>query len=172
MKTLILRGKYEENIMIRHPFSRFFLLTVLLLGFSGGLLTTTVHAANEGTFTTILKKSYEASCGDVEGLRDYYLPEAEIIHNGKQTTLKQTIEKLSRTLATMKGLSCDYKPRVQGSYIGDDFAFMTLRESIFISAEEIDRQEILQICTYIFLKKDGRWMITHDHCSEIDGQTV
>ena len=158
--------------MMRHPLIRFFLLYILPFGLVGCLLTTTVIAANEETFTTILEKSYEASCGNVEGLRDYYLPEAEIIHNGKQTTLKQTIEELGGNLANMKGLSCSYEPRVQGSYIGDDFAFMTLRESIFISAEEIDRLEILQICTYIFLKKDDRWMITHDHCSEIDGQTV
>ncbi|HEY5649034.1 MAG TPA: nuclear transport factor 2 family protein [Nitrospiria bacterium] len=158
--------------MKNRAISRFLLLYALPFTLTSAFLITGVPAANEDTFITVLEKSYEASCGNVEGLRDYYLPEAEIIHDGKQTTLKQTIEDLTKTLTVMKGLACEYKPRVQGSYIGDDFAFLTLRESIFISADEVDEVEILQICTYIFLKKDDRWMITHDHCSEIDGQTV
>lgn len=151
---------------------RFIIRSAPALVITWNLVIPGAMAENEETFVKILEKSYKASCEDVEGLRDYYLPEAEIIHNGRQKTLSETIDQLSTTLGGMKGLACGYKPRVQGSYITEDFAFMTLRETVQLKADEIQDIEIQQICTYIFLKKKGKWMITHDHCSEIEGQTV
>ncbi len=130
------------------------------------------RAANEETFTKILALSYKASCDDADDLRKYYLPEAEIIHDGRQTTLSETIEEVKRSLGGITGLACGYTPRVQGSYIEEEFAFLTLAETIHIEAEDLNAIEIRQLCTYIFLKKNGKWMITHDHCSEVEGQTV
>ncbi len=127
-------------------------------------------AEKEEPFLKVLEGAYEVSCGNVDRLVDYYLEDAEIIHDGRQTTLRETITELKRSLGTMKDLQCVYQPKVRGIRIGGEIAYLVVRETLRMSSESMGEQAFQQVCTYVFLKVGSKWMIGHDHCSTIPGE--
>jgi ketosteroid isomerase-like protein len=126
----------------------------------------------EGVFVQILEKAYAASCGDADLLREYYLEDAEIIHEGRQATLTEMIDELKKSMTSLTRLACGYNPQVKASRIEERFAYLVVRESISLEADEIGRKEIHQICTYVFSKTRAGWKIAHDHCSTVPGMTT
>lgn len=126
----------------------------------------------EEVFINVLKGAYQASCDDIDRLRDYYLSDAEIVHDGHQTTLTETINELKRSLGPFKDLTCVYQPKVRASRIRAEIAYLVVRETIRISSPTLGEEESRQVCTYIFLKEGSQWKIAHDHCSTIPGETV
>ena len=127
---------------------------------------------DESAFLKVLVGAYYVSCFDVESLRDYYLKDAEIINNGRQVTLDDTIKELKESISTLSDLKCSYKPKIRSSRIEKKIAYIVVRETIELSAQEIGEQRIQQLCTYIFSKKRSKWKIAHDHCSSIPGMAV
>ena len=127
----------------------------------------------EAALLNILQAAYEASCKDADRVRDYYLADAEIINDGRLTTLDETINELKRSLGSLKDLTCSYRPKVRTSRIGDSISYLVVRETIRLSAHGTGEQRMEQVCTYVFLKKDGsRWKIAVDHCSSVPGETA
>jgi ketosteroid isomerase-like protein len=129
-------------------------------------------ADDDKVFLTILNKAYQASCNDIESLRDYYLSDAEIINDGRQMTLDEIIKELKQSTASLTGLVCIYEPKVRASRKTAQFAYIVVRETIRLSAHEMEEQEIQQLCTYVFSKKESGWKIVHDHCSSVPGLMV
>lgn len=123
-------------------------------------------------FLKILRMAYQVSCRDVESLKDYYFQDAEIIHNGRQVTLDETIKELEQSLSSMTELNCHYQPKVRASRHGEKMTYLVVRETIRFSAHEMDSVLLQQICTYVFLKQQSDWKISHDHCSSVPGMTV
>ena len=129
-------------------------------------------AGDEAAFLLLLEAAYEASCDNAERLRDYYLPDAEIVHDGRQTNLEDTINELNRAMGSVEGLTCVYEPKVRSSRIYAEIAYLVIREVIWLSAHSMEDQKVQQICTYVFIKKGPGWKIGHDHCSTIRGEAV
>ena len=123
----------------------------------------------EEVFLKILDAAYQASCSNVELLRDYYLSDAEIIHDGRQLTLDEIIKELKQSISSSSGLTCIYKPMVRASRTDDRFAYLVIRETLILDAPEMGRREIQQLCTYVFSRAGSGWRIAHDHCSSIPG---
>ena len=123
-------------------------------------------------FLKILNSAYQVSCQDVEALRNFYFKDAEIIHNGRQITLEETIKELEKSVSSMKDLSCHYQPKVRARRHGKKMTYLVVRETIRLSAPEMDEILVQQICTYIFRKNGSDWKITHDHCSSVPGLAV
>ena len=123
----------------------------------------------DDVFLRILAAAYQASCSNAEWLHDYYLSDAEIIHDGRQLTLDETIKELKQSIAPLSGLTCVYQPKVRASRTDDRFAYLVVRETLILEAHETGKKEIQQICTYVFSRTGSRWMIAHDHCSTIPG---
>lgn len=128
-----------------------------------------LSAEKEDIFLKILAAAYQASCSNAELLHDYYLSDAEIIHDGRQLTLDETIKELKQSIAPLSGLTCVYQPKVRASRIDERLAYLVVRETLILEAHETGKKEIQQICTYVFLRTGSRWMIAHDHCSSIPG---
>ncbi|MBI3609566.1 MAG: nuclear transport factor 2 family protein [Nitrospirae bacterium] len=129
-------------------------------------------AEKEEVFLKVLDAAYQVSCNDADRLRDYYLANAEIISDGLQSTLDETIKELKQSMNPLPGLTCSYQPKVRASRIGPEMAYLVVRESIRLSVHEKGEQRIEQLCTYVFLKDGSRWKIAHDHCSMVQGETV
>lgn len=123
-------------------------------------------------FLKILHMAYQVSCQDAESLKDYYFQDAEIIHDGRQMTLNETIQELERTVSSVTELSCHYQPKIRASRHGKKMAYLVVRETIRFTAHEMDSVLLQQICTYVFLKKQSNWKISHDHCSSISGMSI
>ena len=123
-------------------------------------------------FLKILHMAYKVSCQDAGSLKDYYFQDAEIIHDGRQMTLDETIKELEKTVFSVTELSCHYQPKVRASRHGEKMAYLVVRETIRLTAYEMDSVLLQQICTYVFLKKRADWKISHDHCSSIPGMAV
>ena len=123
-------------------------------------------------FLTILNNAYQASCNNIELLRRYYLSDAEIINDGRQLTLDEIIKELKQSTASLTGLICTYEPKVRASRKTAQLAYIVVRETIRLSAHEMEEQEIQQLCTYVFSKTESGWKISHDHCSSVPGLTV
>lgn len=126
----------------------------------------------EEIFLNVLKAAYDASCNDVDRLRDYYRADAEIIHDGRQSTTEETIKDLEGSLASTPNLTCSYQPRVRSLRVSGDLAYLVVRETIRISSQETGSRDLQQICSYVFLREGGRWKIAVDHCSSVEGETV
>ncbi|MBI3994929.1 MAG: nuclear transport factor 2 family protein [Nitrospirae bacterium] len=126
----------------------------------------------DGLLVKILEDSYQASCNDVDRLRDYYRPDAQIIHDGRQTTLDETIKEIKESIRPLQDLRCTYQPRVKTSRIGAEIAYLIVRETIRLAARSVEPRDIHQICSYIFVRDGSRWKIVTDHCSTIPGETV
>ena len=152
-------------------------MTFLILGV---ILFPTTYSPGAGektknpdrVFVDILKAAYRVSCDDVERLRDYYLPEADIVHDGRQTSLDETIDELRRAMDSSGDLSCAYTPRVRTQRVENKLAYLLVRESLRISSPSMGDQRIEQLCTYIFLNGNSRWKIALDHCSTIRGSVA
>ena len=127
---------------------------------------------SDNKFVNILKTVYQISCGDTELLRDYYLPEADIIHDGRQVSLDDTIDELRRMKDSAGDLNCAYKPRVRKHRVDHETAYLFVRESIKISSHSMGEQRFEQLCTYIFHYEDFRWKIALDHCSTVPGSVA
>ena len=123
-------------------------------------------------FRNILEGAYRVSCGEFESLRDYYVEEAEIINNGLQMTLDETVDELRGSLSSVMGLSCSYSPKIRVHHVSGDLAYAVVRESIRLTASEIGERQIEQLCTYIFSRSKKGWKIAHDHCSSVPGLSV
>jgi ketosteroid isomerase-like protein len=129
-------------------------------------------AEKDKPFVEILEGAYRVSCDNVDRLSDYYRSDAQIIHDGRQTTLDETIKEIKESIRPLENLRCTYQPRVRASRISGDMAYLIVRETIHLSAGATEPQEIEQICSYIFMKDGSRWKIVVDHCSTIPGETV
>jgi len=127
---------------------------------------------NEKTFVEILEGAYKVSCNDVDRLRDFYRSDAQIVHDGRQTTLDVTIQEIKESIRPLENLRCAYQPRVRTSRVGGEMAYLIVRETIFLSSGTTEPQEIEQICSYIFMKDGSRWKIVVDHCSSVPGETI
>ena len=132
-----------------------------------------IHAAESfDPFLKVLSAAYDVSCGDVDRLGDYYRSDAEIVHDGRITTLVETIKELKQTKESLPGLACDYRPNVRAGRIGAEIAYLLVRETIHISSKSSESRRYDQVCTYVFTKNGARWMIAHDHCSSIQGEMI
>lgn len=129
-------------------------------------------AEKDAVFVKILEGAYQASCDDVDRLRDYYRSDAQIIHDGRLTTLDETIKEIKESIRPLQNLRCTYQPRVRTSRISGEMAYLVVRETIRLSTGATEPQEIEQICSYIFMKDGSRWKIVLDHCSTVPGATV
>ena len=129
-------------------------------------------AEKDGLFVKILEGAYQASCDDVDRLRDYYRSDAQIIHDGRQTTLDETIQEIKESIRPLQNLHCTYQPRVKTSRISAEIVYLIVRETIHLSAGDSEPQAIEQICSYIFMKGGSRWKIVLDHCSTVPGETA
>ena len=145
------------------------LISILCLTVNAG---SAAALGEEKAFLEILRGAYDVSCTDASRLRDYYREDAEIIHDGRKSTLDETIAELKSTLSSLGEITCVYQPRIQSSRIGHDIVYLVVRETIIISSEVFGKDHIQQICTYIFLKESEGWLIAHDHCSTIQGEIV
>lgn len=150
----------------------FVILSASLMIGLGALRATEPEDSRDQPYLKILKGSYDVSCKNVEALRGYYLEDAEIINNGRQVSLDDTIQELKQSLSSLKSLKCTYEPTVRARRIGKDLAYLVVREIIRLSSEEAGEQQIDQLCTYIFLKTEVGWKIAHDHCSSVPGLSV
>lgn len=147
-------------------------LTMLLLFASGRPQAAEAPNDSREAFLKILDSAYEASCGEVDRLRKYYLADAEIINDGRQVTLDETIKELKQSMVSLQGLTCGYEPRVRSTRVSGDLAYVVVRETIRLAAQEMAEQRIQQVCTYVFSRKDAQWWIAHDHCSSVQGDTA
>lgn len=147
-------------------------IAALLIGQNGVRASEETAGKDEAAFIDILNGAYRVSCDDVSLLRKYYLEDAEIINNGRQVTLDETINELQDSISAVKNLQCSYQPKLRSMRIDKTLAYVVVRETISLSAPEFGDQKIEQLCTYIFLKKDKIWMIAHDHCSSVPGMAV
>jgi ketosteroid isomerase-like protein len=147
-------------------------LAVLFLVGLGALRATEPAVGQDEPFLKILEGSYDVSCKNVEALRGYYLEDAEIINNGRQVTLEDTIKELKQSLSSLKSLECSYEPTVRARRISKDMAYLVVREIIRLSSEEAGEQQIDQLCTYVFMKTEVGWKISHDHCSSVPGLSI
>jgi len=129
-------------------------------------------AEKDKPFVEVLEGAYRVSCDDVDRLRDYYRSDAQIVHDGRLTTLDETIKEIKESLQPLKNLRCTYQPRVRASRISGEMAYLLVRETIRLKAGELEPQEIEQICSYIFMKDGSRWKIILDHCTTVPGETV
>jgi ketosteroid isomerase-like protein len=129
-------------------------------------------AEKDKPFVEILEGAYRVSCDNVDRLRDYYRSDAQIIHDGRQTTLDETIKEIKESIRPLENLRCTYQPRVRASRITAEIAYLIVRETIHLSAGTTEPQEIEQICSYIFMKDGSRWKIAVDHCSTVPGETI
>ena len=152
-------------------FTILFTALCLLLG-ERPLAAVEQPAEKDGLFVKILEGAYQASCDDVDRLRDFYRSDAQIIHDGRQTTLDETIKEIKESIRPLQNLHCTYQPRVKTSRISAEIAYLIVRETIRLSAGAREPQEVEQICSYIFMKNGSRWKIVLDHCSTVPGETV
>ncbi|HUK55728.1 MAG TPA: nuclear transport factor 2 family protein [Nitrospiria bacterium] len=129
-------------------------------------------ASKDAAFVKILEGAYQASCDNVDRLHDYYRADAQIIHDGRLTTLDETIKEIKESIQPLQDLHCSYQPRVRGSRISGDMAYLVVHESIRLKAGSVEPEEIEQICNYVFLKEGSQWKIAVDHCSTIPGEAV
>jgi hypothetical protein len=142
---------------------------LLIFSFDRSSRTAVGAEAGEEVFLKILDAAYQASCGNIELLKDYYLPDAEIIHDGRQMTLEDTIKELKQSMESLENLNCSYKPKVRASRMEERMAYLVVRESLILEADEMGKRMIQQVCTYVFIKKGTTWRIANDHCSTIPG---
>ncbi|MBI3812005.1 MAG: nuclear transport factor 2 family protein [Nitrospirae bacterium] len=129
-------------------------------------------AEKDKPFVEILEGAYRVSCDNVARLSDYYRSDAQIIHDGRLTTLDETIKEIKESIRPLKDLHCTYQPRVRTSRISGDMAYLLVRETIRLAAGDLEPQEIQQICSYVFVKDGSRWKIILDHCTTVPGETV
>jgi len=127
---------------------------------------------NEKPFVEVLEKAYQASCDNADLLHNYYRPDAQIIHDGRQTTLNETIKEIKESIQPLQNLHCAYQPRVRTTRISGDMAYIVVRETLRLTASSMEPQQMEQLCSYIFLKDGSTWKIILDHCSTIPGETV
>jgi len=138
----------------------------------GALQAAESNTEKDAPFVKILEGAYQASCDDVDRLHDYYRADAQIIHDGRLTTLDETIKEIKESIRPLQGLHCSYQPRVRSSRVGGEMAYVIVHESIRLSAGTVEPQQIEQICNYVFLKEGSQWKIAVDHCSSIPGEAV
>lgn len=159
--------------MLHLKMGRAVLISMLCLTLeSGALAATESTAEKDKPFVEILEGAYRVSCDDVDRLRDYYRSDAQIVHDGRQTTLDETIKEIKESIQPLQNLRCTYQPRVRASRISGDMAYLLVRETIHLKAGDLEPQEMEQICSYIFIKDGSRWKIILDHCTTVPGETV
>ncbi|MBI3597494.1 MAG: nuclear transport factor 2 family protein [Nitrospirae bacterium] len=168
------KANFKKEIPV--PYSKIgrwilFIALCILIGESP-LRAAESDAPKDATFVKILEGAYHASCDDVDRLRDYYRADAQIIHDGRLTTLNETIKEIKESIRPLQGLHCSYQPRVRGTRISGEMAYLIVHESIRLSAGAVEPQQIEQICNYVFLKEGSQWKIAVDHCSTIPGEAV
>ncbi|HTN44679.1 MAG TPA: nuclear transport factor 2 family protein [Nitrospiria bacterium] len=171
----------RERMIVRKdkpvPLSKFgqwvlILMACWIIGGGGPLQAAESNAEKDTAFVKILEGAYQASCDDVDRLHDYYRSDAQIIHDGRVTTLDETIKEIKESIRPLQNLHCSYQPRVRGSRISGDMGYLVVHESIRLSAGSVEPQQIEQICNYVFLKEGSQWKIAVDHCSTIPGESV
>lgn len=138
----------------------------------GALQAAESSMGTEKPFVDVLEKAYQASCDDVDRLHDFYRSDAQIIHDGRQTTLDETIKEIKESIRPLQNLRCTYHPRVRTTRVGGEMAYVVVRETLRLTAKTMEPQEIEQICSYIFIKDGSTWKIILDHCSTVPGETV
>jgi ketosteroid isomerase-like protein len=138
----------------------------------GALQAAEPSMGNEKPFVEVLEKAYQASCNDADRLHDYYRSDAQIIHDGRQTTLDETIKEIKESTRPLQNLRCAYHPRVRTTRISGEMAYVVVRETLRLTANAMEPQDIEQICSYIFMKDGSAWKIILDHCSTVPGETV
>lgn len=151
---------------------RILIVLVCLTVGEGALLAAESTAEKDKPFVEILDGAYRVSCDDVDHLSNYYRSDAQIIHDGRQTTLDETIKEIKQSMRPLQNLHCTYQPRVRASRITGEMAYLVVRETIRLTANSVEPQEIEQICSYIFIKDKSRWKIILDHCTTIPGESV
>ena len=159
-------------MLFRKVVSGILMVVLSIVGGQNVLNAVVPVSKEEETFLEILSAAYRVSCREAESLRKYYLEDAEIINNGRQVTLDETIKELKQSFSSLTGLTCNYEPKVRARRFGRELAYIVVRESIHLSAHEMGEQDIQQICTYIFVRRTDDWKIAHDHCSSIPGLMV
>jgi len=147
-------------------------LSISLAAGEGTLRAAEPLADKDKPFVEILEGAYRVSCNNVDRLSDYYRSDAQIIHDGRQTTLDETIKEIKESIRPLENLRCTYQPRVRTSRISGDMAYLIVRETIHLSAGTTEPQEIEQICSYVFMKDGSRWKIAVDHCTTVPGETI
>ena len=126
----------------------------------------------EAPFLKILESAYAVSCKEPERLREFYRSDAQILHDGDQKTLEQSIVELKQSMSSMGEITCGYHPRVRASRVTAEIAYLVVREQIKLSARPRGEELLEQICSYIFLKDGSTWKIAVDHCSTVEGETT
>jgi len=164
--------KKETPVQLLRIGQGIMILMVCWMMGEGALQAAEADAEKDAAFVKILEGAYQASCDDVDRLRDYYRADAQIIHDGRLTTLDETIKEIKESISPLKDLHCSYQPRVRSSRISGDMAYVIVHESIRLSAGTVEPQQIEQICNYVFFKEGSQWKIAVDHCSSIPGEAV
>jgi ketosteroid isomerase-like protein len=148
------------------------IVMVAMIGAGGALQAADSSMGDEKPFVAILEKAYQASCSDVDRLHNYYRSDAQIIHDGRQTTLDETIKEIKESIRPLQDLRCTYHPRVRTTRVNGEMAYVVVRETLRLTAKAMEPQEVEQICSYIFMKDGSTWKIILDHCSTVPGETV
>jgi len=164
--------KKETPVQLSKIGQRVLILVACWMMGEGALQAADSNAEKDAAFVKILEGAYQASCDDVDRLHDYYRSDAQIIHDGRVTTLDETIKEIKESIRPLQNLHCSYQPRVRSSRISGDMGYLVVHESIRLSAGTVEPQQIEQICNYVFLKEGSQWKIAVDHCSTIPGEAV
>jgi uncharacterized protein (TIGR02246 family) len=128
------------------------------------------RAEDEAAIQAVLVDSYEAwAAGDADGMVANYTPDATAIMTG---SLRDSREVIRRNMAVafdgpLKG-SSTYNKQLSIRFIGRDGAIVISESAILFPGEtEVtdDRRKVN--ATWVFEKRDGRWLVAAYHNSPV-----
>ena len=129
----------------------------------------TSRAADEAAIQTVLIESYKAwEAGDADGMVANYTPDATAIMTGSLRGSRDAVRE-SMALAfegPLKGTST-YNRQLTLRFVGADAAIVVSESGILFGGQTEVPDTAKVNATWVFEKRDGRWLIAAYHNSPV-----
>jgi uncharacterized protein (TIGR02246 family) len=128
------------------------------------------RAADEAAIQAVLVDSYKAwEAGDADGMVANYTADATAIMTG---SLRDSRDVIRQNMALafegpLKG-SSTYNKQLSIRFVGRDGAIVISESAILFAGETEVPDDVRKVnCTWVFEKRDGRWLIAAYHNSPV-----
>ncbi len=125
------------------------------------------HAQDEAAIRAVLARSYKAwEAGDADGMVADYTEDATAIQTGSLRDGRDAVRtNMALAFADRLKNTSTYNKYLSFRFLGEDAAILVSESGILFPGQAEVAETARVIATWVFEKRDGRWMIAAYHNS-------
>lgn len=136
------------------------------------LATRPAHAGSTQDLADLLKKVDKLVCTQPQKITNYYSSKLVIMFDDKRATLENRIRDYQEMISEFQDMKCKFDRTVLSGNVGDQVGYILVDEMISVTSRASTDERQHSVCSYVFVKENKGWKISHEHCSSLPDITI